>query len=46
MDLFEFLEQSELNLIQQLCSCYPDLPLDQIELMVENFRNGLDNELI
>lgn len=46
MDLFEFLEQSELNLIQQLCSCYPDLSLDQIEMLVEDFGNELDNECI
>lgn len=46
VDLFEFLEQSELNLIQQLCSCYPDLSLDQIEMLVEDFGNELDNECI
>ena len=42
--MFDFLESCELELIQQLCAKYPKLSQEQIEQILEIFRNELDKQ--
>lgn len=44
-DIYEFLEECELDLVQQLCQEYPQLSLEQIEKMAEDFSGSIDKQL-
>lgn len=41
-DVYEFLEECELDLINQLCLNYPMLTLEQIESIVYDFSSEID----
>lgn len=45
-DIYEFLEECELDLVQQLCKEYPQLSLEQIEKMVEDFSGSIDKQIM
>ena len=45
IDIYEFLEKCEIDLINQLCLKYPELTLEQIESIAEEFSKGIDKQL-
>jgi hypothetical protein len=45
-DIYEFLEECELDLVQQLCQEYPELTLDQIENIVEDFSIEINKQIL
>lgn len=45
-DVYDFLEECELDLVQQLCKEYPQLSLEQIEKMVEDFSGSIDKQIM
>lgn len=45
-DIYEFLEECELDLVQQLCQEYPQLSLEQIEKMIEDFSGSIDKQIM
>lgn len=46
MDVFEFLEKCELELINQLCKNCPELPMEKIEEIAEEFSKEIDRQLL
>lgn len=45
-DIYEFLEECELDLVKRLCQTYPELSLGQIEKKVEDFSGGIDKQIM
>lgn len=45
IDIYEFLEKCELELINQLCKNFPELSTEQIGSIAEEFSKGIDKQL-
>ena len=45
-DLFDYLEQCELELVKQLCLNCPELTMEQIESITKEFDNEINKQLI
>lgn len=45
IDIFEFLEKCELELINQLCKNCPELTMERIEEIAEEFGKEIDKQL-
>lgn len=45
IDIFDFLEKCELELINQLCKNCPELPMERIEAIAEEFSKEIDKQL-
>lgn len=45
IDIFDFLEKCELELINQLCKNCPELPMERIEEIAEEFSKEIDRQL-
>lgn len=46
IDVYDFLEKCELELINQLCKNCPELTIEQIENIAEEFSKEIDRQLI
>ncbi|WP_276768460.1 hypothetical protein [Dielma fastidiosa] len=46
IDIYEFLEKCELELINQLCKNCPELTQEQIETIAEDFSKEIDKQLL
>lgn len=44
-DIYDFLEKCEKDLINQLCFKCPELSQEQIDVIVEIFRDEIDKQL-
>lgn len=45
-DIYEFLEECELDLVKQLCQSYPELALNQIDKIVEDFSTEINKQIL
>ncbi len=45
IDIFQFLEICEIELINQLCKNCPELSIEQIGSIAEEFSKGIDKQL-
>ncbi|PXX74631.1 hypothetical protein DES51_12217 [Dielma fastidiosa] len=46
IDIFQFLEMCEIELINQLCKNCPELTVEQIENIAEDFSKEIDKQLV
>lgn len=46
IDIYEFLEKCELEFINQLCKNFPELTIEQIENIAEEFSKEIDKQLV